>query len=129
MDDADRLALHELPGRYGDLIDDKDWPGLAVIFVPEATFEINGKLLDGLDAIRHHMAEVAQHPRAHHMTNIWAQQSDDGVVLHSRVIAVRSDGTVSSGRYRDDVVRTPGGWRVVRRVFASVDLPGRRPPR
>ncbi|MDE0136306.1 MAG: hypothetical protein OXH86_20635 [Acidimicrobiaceae bacterium] len=25
MDIADRLELHELPGRYGDIIDDRDW--------------------------------------------------------------------------------------------------------
>ena len=27
----DRLELHELPGRYGDAIDDRDWPKYAAV--------------------------------------------------------------------------------------------------
>ena len=56
------LALHELPGRYGDLIDDRDWDGLSQIFVDDATFEIPDHVLDGLDAIREYM-RGARHPR------------------------------------------------------------------
>ena len=62
MELADRLALHELPGRYGDLIDDRDWDGLSQIFVDEATFEIPDQVLDGLEAIREFM-RGAKHPR------------------------------------------------------------------
>ena len=57
MELADHLELHELPGRYGDLIDDRDWEGLSRIFVDDATFEIPDQVLDGLDAIREYMRE------------------------------------------------------------------------
>ena len=28
---ADRVEIHELPGRYGDSIDDRNWPGLDTV--------------------------------------------------------------------------------------------------
>ena len=116
MELADRLALHELPGRYGDLIDDRDWDGLSQIFVDEATFEIPDQVLDGLEAIREFM-RGAKHPRTHLMTNIAVDETDDDVVLRSRLIGMRRDGRFISGRYRDVVVKTDDGWRVVTRVY------------
>ena len=116
MDLADRVVLHELPGRYGDLIDDRDWDGLSQIFVDEATFEIPGQVLDGLEAIREFM-RGAKHPRTHLMTNVAVDETDEGVVLRSRLIGMRRDGRFISGRYRDVVVKTDDGWRVVTRVY------------
>ena len=116
MDLADCVVLHELPGRYGDLIDDRDWDGLSQIFVDEATFEIPGQVLDGLEAIREFM-RGAKHPRTHLMTNVSVDEADDGVVLRSRLIGMRRNGRFISGRYRDVVVKTDDGWRVVTRVY------------
>ena len=116
MDLADRVTLHELPGRYGDLIDDRDWDGLSQIFVDEATFEIPGEVLDGLEAIREFM-RGAKHPRTHLMTNVVVDETDDGVILRSRLIGMRRDGRFISGRYRDVVVKTDDGWRIVTRVY------------
>ena len=126
IDTADRLALHELIGRYCDLIDSQSWDGLAAIFTPDATFditEVGGPLMDGLAAIQHHMAEVAQHPLAHHVTNIWVDDSGDPVVLHSRFLGVRDDLRVVTGHYRDELVRTPHGWRVTARVYRAQRRP------
>ena len=33
---ADRLDLYEIPGRYGDAIDDRNWENLRRIFTPDA---------------------------------------------------------------------------------------------
>ena len=68
MDPADRLELHELPGRYGDAIDDRDWDRLDQIFTADAVFDLTdlgAPRLEGLDAIKHYMAEDADHPRTH----------------------------------------------------------------
>jgi len=116
MDLADRVALHELPGRYGDLIDDRDWGGLSQIFVDEATFEIPGHVMDGLEAIRDFM-RGAKHPRTHLMTNVYVDETDEGVVVRFRIVGMRRDGRMISGRYRDLVVQTDDGWRVVTRGF------------
>ena len=120
MDLADHLELHELPGRYGDLIHDRDWEGLSRIFVDDATFAIPDQVLDGLDAIRDYM-RGARHPRTHLMTNVYVDEGPDGaageVVLRSRLVGMRRDGRIFSGRYRDVVVKTDAGWRVTTRVF------------
>jgi 3-phenylpropionate/cinnamic acid dioxygenase small subunit len=118
VDLADRLALHELPGRYGDLIDDRDWDGLSQIFLEDATFEVLGDVLEGLDGIRDFM-RGANHPRTHLMTNVYADETSDGVILRFRIIAMRRDGRIVSGRYRDVVVKTEDGWRVASRVYTT----------
>jgi hypothetical protein len=110
------LTLHELPGRYGDLIDDRDWEGLSQIFMPDATFEIPDQLLDGLAQIRGFMAK-SRHPRTHLMTNVWVDETSEGTILRSRLVGMRQDGTIISGRYRDVVVKGPDGWRVSSRVY------------
>ena len=119
MDDHDRLELHELPGRYGDFIDARDWGGLANVFTDDAQFVVNGTLLRGLGEIQTHMAQSKGHPLTHLMANIYIDETSEGVVLHSRIIAMHLDGTISSGRYRDLVVKEPEGWRVRQRSFTS----------
>jgi ketosteroid isomerase-like protein len=113
---ADHLELHELPGRYGDLIDDRDWEGLIRIFVDDATFAIPGEVLDGLDAIREYMRQ-ARHPRTHLMTNVYVDETSDEVILRFRIVGMRRDGRIFSGRYRDVVAKTDDGWRVTARAF------------
>jgi ketosteroid isomerase-like protein len=118
VDLEDRLALHELPGRYGDLIDDRDWEGLSTIFLDDATFEIPDEVLEGLEGIRAFM-RTSNHPRTHAMTNVYADETPQGAILHFRIIGMRRDGRIMSGRYRDVVVKTADGWRVASRVFTS----------
>jgi len=120
METADRLELHELPGRYGDAIDDRDWPRLATIFTEDATFDLTdlgGPKLEGLAEIQRYMAEEAEHPRTHLMTNIYADDSSGGATLRFRIVALLKDRTVGTASYYDDVVKTPAGWRVKDRVI------------
>ncbi len=116
MDLADRLELQELPGRYGDLIDDRDWEGLSRIFVDEATFEVPDEIMEGLEGIREFM-RGAKHPRTHLMTNVYVDETHEGAILHSRLVGMRRDGRFISGRYRDVVEKRDEGWRVVTRVY------------
>jgi SnoaL-like domain len=116
MDLADRLELQELPARYGDLIDDRDRGALSRIFVEEATFAMPDETLDGLEAIREFM-RGARHPRTHLMTNVYVDETDEGIVQRFRIVGMRRDGRIFSGRYRDVVVKTDDGWRVTTRVF------------
>jgi len=39
---ADRVEIHELPGRYGDAIDDRDWTRLDRVFTQDAVFDLTG---------------------------------------------------------------------------------------
>jgi hypothetical protein len=115
----DRLELHELPGRYGDAIDDRDWGRLDRIFTADATFDLTDlgvPLLEGLTEIRRFMDEDAQHPKTHTMTNIYVDADDNGVRLNFRIVALQRGGLAGTASYYDQVVKTDAGWRVKHRV-------------
>jgi len=120
MDTADRLALHELPGRYGDAIDDRAWDRLDDIFTSDAVFDLTdlgAPRCEGLAAIKQFMDQEAQHPRTHLMTNIYVDETPTGVQLSFRIVALLGEGRVGTASYYDDVVKTPAGWRVSNRVI------------
>lgn len=115
----DRLELHEIAARYGDLIDARDWTGLATVFTVDAVFDatdLGMPLLSGLEAIRKYMDESAIHPLGHHITNIYVESAGEEVILRSRIIAAGHRGRVSSASYRDRVRKTADGWRIYHRV-------------
>ncbi len=121
MELDDRVELHELPGRYGDLIDERDWIGLDRIFCEEATFQVSDFVMEGLDAIRAYMDNpLRRHPRTHLMANIYVDEPADAqpgeAAMRFRLIGMRPDGKMISVRYRDVVRKEPQGWRVLRRV-------------
>jgi len=127
VDVSDRIELHELPGRYGDAIDDRDWAGLSQIFTEDAVFDLTDlgePRLNGLAEIRRYMDEDARHPRAHLMTNIYVDETADGARLSFRIVALLPERVVGTASYYDDVVKTPAGWRVRNRVITR-----RRRPR
>lgn len=120
MDTADRLALHELPGRYGDAIDDRAWDRLDDIFTTDAVFDLTdlgAPRCEGLAAIKQFMDHEAQHPRTHLMTNIYVDETLTGAQLRFRIVALLGEGRVGSASYYDEVVKTPAGWRVSHRVI------------
>jgi hypothetical protein len=126
---AERVEIAELLGRYGRLVDGRDWDALAAIFTADARFDITPLgargVLEGLPAIQHHMAHAARHPAAHHITNVHVEAlRDDCALVSSMLIAVQHDGSAASGRYEDEVVRTPAGLRIRRRTFSWVLPPG-----
>lgn len=115
----DRLELHELPGRYGDAIDDRDWDALDRVFTDDAVFDLTDlgiPLLEGLPEIKRFMDQDAHHPRTHTMTNIYVDDTAEGVKLNFRIVALRKGGLAGTASYYDDVVKTDAGWRVVHRV-------------
>jgi hypothetical protein len=115
----DRLELHEIAAHYGDLIDERDWEGLGLVFTTDAVFDaidLGMPLLTGLDMIRRHMDKSPNHPLGHHITNIYVQTDGDEVILRSRIIAAGHRGRVSSAGYRDRVVKTAQGWRIKHRL-------------
>jgi 3-phenylpropionate/cinnamic acid dioxygenase small subunit len=119
IDLADRLELHELPGRYGDAIDDRAWDRLDAVFTNDAVFDLTdlgARRCEGLADIKRFMDEEAEHPRTHLMTNIYVDEAPNGVQLRFRIVALLGGGRVGTASYYDDVVRTASGWRVAHRV-------------
>ena len=115
---ADRLDLYEIPGRYGDAIDDRDWDRLRTIFTSDAVFDLTGvgsRRLVGVDEIVTFMEDEAQHPRTHMMTNIYADATATGAELRFRIVALLGQGKTGTASYYDQVIKTPDGWRVQHR--------------
>ncbi|MAK23830.1 MAG: hypothetical protein CL414_01260 [Acidimicrobiaceae bacterium] len=118
IDIADRLELHELPGRYGDAIDDRNWDRLREIFTDDAVFDLTGvgaRRLEGIDDIVHFMNVEASHPKTHMMTNIYVDEQDENVIMNFRIVALLGKGLVGTASYYDRVVKTGQGWRVQHR--------------
>ena len=121
LDVADRLAIHELLGLYGHLIDEQRWDELDTVFTADVLYDASDfdqPVTTSLEALRAQWAsDEALHPRAHHATNIVVTQDPDGTVrVLSKGIGVGRKGRVGSVTYRDVVVRTPGGWRIAART-------------
>ena len=118
INNADRLELHELPGRYGDAIDDRNWDRLREIFTDDAVFDLTGvgaRRLEGIDDIVHFMNVEASHPKTHMMTNIYVDEQDENVIMNFRIVALLGKGLVGTASYYDRVVKTDQGWRVQHR--------------
>lgn len=122
----DKIELHELAGRYGDIIDDRNWPALDTIFTEDAVFVVVALVtMTGLAEIKRYMEEEGRHPLAHLITNIHSVEDKEGVRLLSRgIFPVDSeDGgaghRVFYGSYCDHVVKTTAGWRVSKRTFSA----------
>ena len=95
IDLADRLELHELPGRYGDAIDDRNWDRLRQIFTEDAVFDLTGvgsRRLEGLDDIVNFMNVDAEHPKTHMMTNIYVDVDEEKVTMNFRIVALLGKG-------------------------------------
>ena len=118
IDLADRLELHELPGRYGDAIDDRNWDQLRNIFTDDAVFDLTGvgsRRLEGINDIVDFMNVDAEHPKTHMMTNIYVDVDVEKVTMNFRIVALLGKGLVGTASYYDHVVRTDDGWRVKHR--------------
>jgi hypothetical protein len=112
----DRVALHELAARYGNVIDDRAWDRLSTVFADDATFETTGfaesRRTEGLLAIRA-MLEQSRHPVTHHVTNVEVHEEGDAVQLFFKIIGPGPRGRVGSAEYRDVVRKDSDGWRIV----------------
>ena len=119
---ADRVEIHELPGRYGDAIDDRDWARLDNVFTSNAVFDLTGvgsRVCNGLDDIKAFMECEAAHPRTHLMTNIYAESGEHDIELRFRIVALIGKGLTSTGSYYDKLVKTDEGWRTYHRYVSS----------
>jgi 3-phenylpropionate/cinnamic acid dioxygenase small subunit len=116
----DLVLIHQLLGEYGHCTDERDWVRFAELFTADAVMDYTAvhapSVLHGIDEILGYF-HAANHPSAHHVTNIVVRGSDDGTVtVHSKFLApfTRSSHRPQrwyGGDYRDTVVFADGAWR------------------
>ncbi|HUH37615.1 MAG TPA: nuclear transport factor 2 family protein [Spongiibacteraceae bacterium] len=136
----DRLALHELLARYTHYLDygridhmNEVWTDNCHFSADNPPVDIRG--LDNLQAFFRSTVTTLPHVR-HVISNLWIEPgtdgdssgdrsgkntSDDSAILHAylQIVDFQSHALIAAGRYRDQVVRTPGGWRIQRREFTA----------
>jgi hypothetical protein len=119
----DRLAIGELLGLYGHLIDERRWDDLDQVFTADATYDGTAFGMPMVRSLAELLADwtseegLARHPVAHHATNIVITTDPDGTVrVLSKGLGVGAGGRVGSVVYRDVAVRTTAGWRLSERV-------------
>ncbi len=112
--------------RYCHLIDDGDFDGLGGCFAAEASIEAFGRTRDGREAVIALLAKAMPPAnRGKHLTCNTvvsdAAASDDGSLRASALsdfAFVGPDGSIVTGRYADEFIRTDGTWLIARRTIA-----------
>ncbi|MEU9762948.1 nuclear transport factor 2 family protein [Streptomyces sp. NPDC047985] len=123
----DRMAVTELIGLHGHLVDNGELDRLDELFTADVVYDATAMghgTMHGTAAVRETARAMRDHgPLGHHVTNIVLTAVDgDRVRARSKGIGVRADGSCASVTYDDLVVRGPNGWRISRR-----EVTGRRP--
>jgi hypothetical protein len=127
MDTADIVAINQLVARYGHVVDTAAWEQLADVFTPDAVLDYRAvnvpEVMHGLDAVVAFFG-AANHPSAHHCTNVYVWQDGDRVRVKSKFLAPYTRDTHRphrwyGGDYVDEVVRTDAGWRIRSRVCTA----------
>jgi 3-phenylpropionate/cinnamic acid dioxygenase small subunit len=136
----DRRAIHDLIVKYAWAIDTKDWDALDTVFLPDAWLDYSsnpaGKSGD-YNKIRPWLEKsLAPFPVTQHLvTNIDVTVDGDRATARTMVYnpmgAATREGPLHfffmGGRYDDELVRTPDGWRIAKRVETALWFQGTLP--
>ena len=126
MDDI--LAVVNVTHAYCWALDDHAWDDLDDVFATDATAELGGEYV-GLAAIKDRVASVllrlraSQHMVSTHQVTLDGDAATCRCYLHAQHVR-EIDGLeaqfVVGGRYDDELVRAPDGWRITRRVLTVI---------
>jgi hypothetical protein len=117
---ADRVELHELVARYGNVVDDGDLGRLGTVYTDDADLVL--VTASGREMRKHGLSEIGEFlassnsTNAHILTNATTDVVAGEVILRYRMApppASRAGAdSLFSVDYRDVVVRTDDGWRI-----------------
>lgn len=114
----DRLAIHELLARYAHAIDARAWSELAACFHPDARVRYGGApALDGAEAVAAYCRQVVEPlgGTQHRVASIRIDLDGDRARSCCHLAAEHWTGAgryTVGGTYRDELARTPDGWRI-----------------
>lgn len=141
MSAAEKWAIHELLSRSALALDERDVPALEATFAKNAVLSIiigSGEqrtkaapvTFDGrtaiMDLMTGSMAEQSD-LRRHVISNVFFEslsKNDARAVSYLQIYSIENGGVrcVSTGLYRDRVVRKKSGWKIAERLI-DLDLP------
>lgn len=135
----DRMAVHDVLARYSTAIDTKDFALLGEVFTPDGIgdYTASGGIRGTLPEIQEWLAgalsifQVVQHLITNIRVEIRGDEASSECYLFNPLGWKRDDGTIEmmycGGSYRDELLRTPAGWRIRQRVIQTRYLDGRMP--
>lgn len=136
---ADRIEIGELLARYANMVDRQEWTAMDRIFALEATIDFrpssgpHGPFREMLAWLDRALDSWPNH--LHLITNVVVELDGDRAsaqcYFHALIAREPHDGAqytvIPSGRFRDRLIRTTDGWRIVERVCEQVVREGRLP--
>lgn len=125
--------ISDLIGRYCMLFDDEDWNGLGELWTHDAAFVVDDVAFEGRGAVMEFLSTClpAGYRSKHMISRPVVELAPDGASARARTdvvwIAANFENTIV-GRYEDELVREPDGWRFARRVERPVGYVPGPPP-
>jgi hypothetical protein len=123
----DTLAILDVVGRYGFVVDDRDWEGFEQVFTEDAVFDARDHdhdpprgfaPIEGRQEIVRAFRDLYIHPTQHMIvTSIINDISPDEVIVRSKGMFPIPEFQFFEGVYTDVVVRTAIGWRIRNKTF------------
>jgi uncharacterized protein (TIGR02246 family) len=134
MDTDDESAIRRLIDRYFSAADRQDRDAYCACFTDDATLTTlarpdggGGTAHEGIEAVMAAFRTVETfaascHVAANVVVDVHGESASADTIAVAFVVAKESDGTVATRglRYRDDLVRHDGGWRIRRRVHSAL---------
>jgi len=124
VDATEIIEIHQLLGYYGHLVDAAAWDRFDELFIADAVLDYTAvrapRVFHGIEEIRDYF-RGANHPSAHHVSNIVVTENDGVVRVKSKFFAPFTRPSHEpkrwyGGDYDDVVVPTPAGWRFSQRT-------------
>jgi 3-phenylpropionate/cinnamic acid dioxygenase small subunit len=123
---ADRDQIQRVLYRYGEALDTRNWRLLDEVFVPDVVSDYGGGPWEGLEQLRRILDHFnsGSGPSLHMFANVMIDLDGDEARARCTLRAFhqgagnRAGLTYEAfGRYDDELVRTPSGWRIRRRRY------------
>ena len=131
----DKQHIRELQNRYSYAIDSGQYDKLDVMFTPDATYTFVTGSTDNLEALKNTIRDALQplSSSQHINGNQWAEIEGDRATAGCYfTVHMYKEGLADGehfemgGRYEDELIRTPDGWRFTSRTITILWSDGNR---
>ena len=123
----DLLAIQDLIGRYGLVVDRRDWDAFDELFSPDAEFDYTamGAIAGGLAEVKQYLADTmpifakTQHMMGLPVIDVHGDTASATTTCHNPLVINDGDDPqvlLCGLWYHHELRRTPAGWRITKLV-------------
>src|SRR5262249_60392014 len=112
----DRDEILQLVYRYNHAVDSNQAQAWAETFTEDAVFEVGPTVVTGRQGLVEFASAMSSGMR-HVTANPVIEINGDEASLRGYIFVFRGKEVAVTGKYEDQIVRTPAGWRFAKRVF------------